>query len=320
MGLGELVESEAVAGGSESEVQDTYRAVTERWAARPSAADALFHLAQSYQRAGQIELAATAYDELLQRPDSVAWRQPARRALETLLRSLSATGKNVEVANLFFRHENLLTTPAVHGPTGLVIAAALTRLELIDPAIALIHASLAGSVSPVQHEYGLVALAEVYRKKGDQAKLEWVWNEYLRRNPKGAWAGEAREGLIIAYSRRGNPKEGEKACRALLAIGTGNGASSEAISLDVKVTCADLFVSIGQPRLAEPLYRELLKVDSDDEDARWASYQIAQALQLSKRPAEATEFFGRAAQGGKDPVLAGAAVAQLTSSGPAEKP
>jgi tetratricopeptide (TPR) repeat protein len=313
LGLGELVEAEAIAGASESEVQQTYGAVIGRWSTRPEAAEALYHLGQSYQRAGQIELAAASYDDLLQRVDSKPWRAAGRQALETILRSLSAIGKTVEVANLFFRHENLLTTPHVDGPTGLVVAGALARLELIDPAIVLMQASLSARIPPVQHEYGLVGLAEAYRKKGEQAKLESIWTEYLRKYPNGSWVSDAQDGLIVAFSRLGKLKEGGQACHARLSGGR------DTVHLDIKIACADLFVAGGQPVAAEALYRELLKVDSDDEDAAWASYQIAHALEVSKRSGEATEFLGRVARNGKDPLLAAVATVQL-SNGPPEKP
>lgn len=305
LGLGELVEADAIAGASETEVQDSYGAVITRWAARPEAAEALYHLGQSYQRAGQIELAAASYDDMLQRVDSKPWRAAGRQQLEAVLRSLSAGGKVVEVANLFFRHENLLTTPHVDGPTALVVAGALIRLELIDPAIALMQAALSARIPAVQHEYGLVALADAYRKKGEAPKLESIWNEYLRKYPKGSWVGEAQDGLIVAFSRQGKLKECEQACHARLTGG------HDAVPLDIKLACADVFVAAGQAVAAETLYRELLKVDSDDEDAAWASYQIAHALELSKRWGEATEFLGKVARHNKDPLLAAVATAQL---------
>ena len=313
LALGEIAEGEALAGAGEVDVQEAYGEIARRWSARPIAGEALLHLGQSHQRANEIEEAAAVYDELLRRANIASVRAPARQGLEAMLRALSAAGKTVEVANFFIQHELLLTKPVVDGPTGLMVAGALGRLGLADPAIRLMEASLAAGVSSAQREYGLVVLAELYRKKGDQGRVEAIWKEYLRKYPKGDWSAEAREGLIIALGRTGNHGAAETTCRAH-AAGSGEKSAAgtrELIGRDVLKWCADLLAAAGHLQVAEPLYREILKDDDDTTDSVWASYQLANAAWIKKRTGEAVEFLGRVAKTDKDSLLASAASAQL---------
>ena len=312
LGLAELAEKEAVGAADEAEVQNTYGAILKRWSANPRAAEALLHLAQSYQRAGLVEEAAAAYDKLLRRGDSGPWRAQARQGLETTLQGLSAAGNIVEVANLFLQHRALLTVPAVDGRTGLLVAGALTQLGLIDSAITLLRASLSAGVPKVQQEYGLKALADAYRKKGDLIHLEQSWKEYLRKYPQGAWRAEARIGLLIGLSRPGQQKEAEKTCQTYLhekaAIG-----SNEVANQDLVLLCADRFAQDGRLEAAQPLYREILKKESASAQGLWAAYQIARASQAANRPAEAMDYFVRVSKTDKDSLLAAAASAHLAT-------
>ena len=309
--LGELAEKEALGGAPEEDVQNAYGAILKRWSANPRAAEALLHLAHSYQRAGSVQEAAATYDKLLRRADSRPWRAQGRQGLETTLQGLSAAGKTVEVANLFLQHQALLTTQPVNGPTGLLVASALTRLGLIDSAITLLQASISAGVPKAQQEYGLMALAQAYRKKGDIAHLEQSWKEYSRRYPQGAWSKEAREGLLSALSRAGKQKEAEQACETYLPGGhVKDAAGANEIGADVVLLCADRFAQAGHLRAAQQLYREILKKEPDTIQGLWASYQIARASQAANQPAEALDFFNRVSKTDKDVLLA-AAAAQL---------
>ena len=310
LGLAELADKEAVGAADEAEVQNAYGAILKRWSVNPRAAEALLHLAQSHQRAGSVEEAASAYDELLRRVDSGPWRAPARKGLETTLQGLSAAGKIVEVANLFLQHRALLTAPAVDGPTGLLIAGALTRLGLIDTAITLLHASLSAGVPKAQQEYALMALAEAYRKKGDLAHLEQSWKEYLRKYPQGAWRRDARVGVLIGLSRPGKQKEAEKTCETYLQEKAATGPN-ELGNPELVLLCADRFAQGGRLEAAQHLYREILKKEPATTQGLWASYQIARASQAANRSSEARDFFVRVSKTDKDSLLAAAASAHL---------
>jgi TolA-binding protein len=312
LGLAELADKEAVGAADEAEVQNAYGAILKRWSANPRAAEALLHLAQSYQRAGSVQEAAAAYDELLRRGDSGPWRAQARQGLERTLQGLSAAGNIVEVANLFLQHRALLTVPAVDGRTGLLVAGALTQLGLIDSAITLLRASLSAGVPKAQQEYGLKALADAYRKKGDLIHLEQSWKEYLRKFPQGAWRGDARVGLLIGLSRPGQQKEAEKTCQTYLhekaAIGSNEVANQELVLL-----CADRLAQDGRLEAAQPLYREILKKEPTSAQGLWAAYQIARASQAANRSAEAMDYFARVSKTDKDSLLAAAASAHLAA-------
>jgi tetratricopeptide (TPR) repeat protein len=321
VGLGELAEAEVHAGVGEKEAQEIYTAILRRWKSRPAAAEALFRLGQSHQRAGEFEDAAVAYDELLSRPNSTAWQRPARKALESTLRSLSAAGKFVEVANLYLRQEPVLSSPVVDGSTGLLVAGAFSRLGLIDSAIALIQASIAAGVSNAQHEYALVALAEAYRKKGDSQGLESAWKEYLRKFPAGPWSAEARQGLIIALSRVGKQDEAEKTCRAYVEQSRDPAARGDKGAVhEIMLVCADLFVQAGQLESAQHLYRQILKTEEDSVDGAWATYQLGRASRLGGRAGQADEYWERVARTDKDFLLAAVASAQLTGVGGSQRP
>ncbi len=212
LGLGRLAETEAIAGAPEAEVRNIFGVIVKRWNTNMAASEALLHIAQSYQRTGSLEEAAATYDQLLQRGDSGPWRVQGRQGLETMLRGLSAAGDVVQVSNLYLRHKALLTKPTVNGPTGLLIAGALTRLGLVDSAIALTQAALSAGVPEAQREYGMFALAEAYRRKGDVLHQEQSWKAYLRKYPRGTWAEEAREGVVMALGRAGKQKEAQTTC------------------------------------------------------------------------------------------------------------
>jgi TolA-binding protein len=322
LGLAELAEKEAIGGAPETDVLDAYGVILKRWGTHPRASEALLHLAQSHQRVGAIEEAAAAYDVLLRRGDSGPWRAQGRQGLETILRSLSAAGHTVQVANLFLRHQSLLTTPFVNGPTGLVVAGTLTRLGLIDPAITLLQASLAAGVPSAQQEYGLMALAQAYRKKGDLIHLERSWKEYLRRYPEGAWSEEAREGILIALSRPGKQEEAQKTCETYFKGGRAKAASvikeiGDAKALqrrELVLLCADRLVRGRDTTAAQDLYRETQMKEPDTKEGLWASYQLARASQAANRPAEAIDFFEHVSRTDKDTLLAAAASAHLAQA------
>jgi TolA-binding protein len=319
LGLAELAEKEALAGAPETDVREAYGVILKRWSTHPRAGEALLHLAQSHQRLGALDEAAAAYDQLLRRTDSGPWRVQGRQGLETILRSLSAAGNTVEVANLFLRHQAILTTPPVNGSTGLVIAATLTSFGLVDAAITLMQGALAAGVPAAQQEYGLMALAQAYRKKGDLIHLERSWKDYLRRYPQGAWSDEAREGLLIALSRPGKQEEAAKTCATYLHGGrtkasSGSKENTEAKALhrpELVLLCADQLAQAGDGRSGQDLYREIQLKEPDTLDGVWAAYQLARTSQAANRFTDAVDLFERVSKTDKDPLLAAAASAHL---------
>ena len=317
LGLGRLAETEALAGAPEAEVRTIFGAIVKRWNTNIAAAEALLHLAQSYQRTGSLEEAIATYNQLLDRGDSGPWRVQGRQGLEMMLRGLSAAGEIVEVANLFLRHKALLTTPTVNGPTGLLIAGALTRLGLVDLTITLTQAALAAGVPDAQREYGMVALAEAYRRKGDLLHQEQSWKAYLRKYPQGTWAEEAREGVVMALARAGKQKEAQTTCENYLYTSTqrAKGTGSQAV---VRL-CADRFAQGGNLKSAQDLYREILKNEPAPEEAVWANYQIARASHAANHSVEARGLFEEVSKTDKDALLALAASAQLTQLTASEK-
>jgi TolA-binding protein len=328
LGLAEVAEKEALDGAPETDVRDAYGVILKRWSTHPRAGEALLHIAQSHQRVGALEEAAAAYDQLLSRGDAGPWRAQGRQGLETILRSLSAAGHTVEVANLFLRHQAILTTPSVHGPTGLVIAATLMNFGLVDSAITLMRAALAAGVPAVQVEYGLMALAQAYRKKGDLINLERSWKDYLRRYPEGAWSDEAKEGLLIALSRPGKQEEAVKTCQTYFHGGRGKASSGSKENTDAKaphrpelvLLCADQLAQSGDGRAGQDLYREILSKEPDTLDGVWAAYQLASTSQSAILSTEAVGFFERVSKSDKDRLLAAAASAHLARAVAPEAP
>ncbi|HEY3197061.1 MAG TPA: tetratricopeptide repeat protein [Nitrospirales bacterium] len=328
LGLAELAEKEAFAGAPETDVRDAYGVILKRWSKHVRAGEALLHIAQSYQRVGALEEAAAAYDQLLLRADSGPWRAQGRQGLETILRSLSAAGNSVEVANLFLRHQAILTTPSVHGPTALVVAATLASFGVVDSAITLMQAALAAGVPAVQVEYGLMALAQAYRKKGDLIHLERTWKDYLRRFPDGAWSDEAREGLLTALSRPGKQEEAAKTCQTYLQGGRGKTASGSKENTDAKaphrpelvLLCADQLAQYGDGRAGQDLYREIQMKEPDTLDGMWAAYQLARTSPSANLSKEALDFFERVSKTDKDRLLAAAASAHLARAVAPEAP
>jgi tetratricopeptide (TPR) repeat protein len=243
-----------------------------------------------------------------------------RQGLETVLRGLSAAGDIVQVSNLYLRHKTLLTTPKVNGPTGLLIAGALTRLGLIDSSIALTLAALSAGVPVEQREYGMVALAEAYHRKGDVLRQEQSWKAYLRQYPQGSWAEEAREGVVMALGRGGKQKEAQTVCETYL--GSNDKSAQDAKgprSQTMILLCADRFTQAGNLQSAERLYKEILKNEPAPEEALWANYQIARASKALNHSDEARGLFEEVSKTDKDAILAQAASAQLAQLTASEK-
>jgi tetratricopeptide (TPR) repeat protein len=312
MALGELAEAEARAGPEEREVQQAYRAAAIRGKRHALAVEALFHLGQSHQRSGEIAHAVSAYEELLARADSGPWRPRTRQALNAALRSLSASGKVVEIANIYFRHSAMLTTPNMEGSTGLILSETLLRLGMTDPAIRLLKLSLSTDLTTAQYEYGLVLLADAHQKQRNLPGLESAWREYLSRYPEGQWRLEAIYGLVIALNRGGKREEALKVCRDL-ASGRGSRDASVAAQIEGKSICGELLLGSGQFQAAESYFEDNLRGQAETLDGLWMSYRIAREYGLRRQSAQAGQLFARIAKTDKDPVLAAAAAAQLVS-------
>jgi len=227
----------------------------------------------------------------------------------------------VQVANLFLRHKALLTTPTVNGPTGLLIAGALTRLGLVDSAIVLTQAALASGVPEVQREYAIVSLAEAYRRKGDVLHQEQSWKAYLRKYPQGTWAEEAREGVVMALGRGGKQKEAQTTCESYFPGRNDKSAraAKSAGSQAMVLLCADRLTQGGNLQSAQDLYREILNKEPAPDEALWANYQIARASHAANHSAEAKGLFEQVSKTDKNSLLALAASAQLTQLAASEK-
>jgi TolA-binding protein len=315
LGLAELAEGDAPAGGGAREAREQYLAVVNGWQDRPVAVEALFRLGQSHQRAGELEAAGAAYDRLLERPDAGAWLARARGALEEMIRTLGAEGKHVEVATLYYRHKDLLSKPTLDLETGVTVGDSLARLGLAGPAILAIRAVFTAALKSPHLEHVLVTLAEAYRARNEPAKAAEVWQEYLQRFSKGRWSPEAQEQVLTALIRSEKRDDAEQFCRQWLAAGmlTYRPAGDQAGGHGTGgvLVCADLLADTGDAEAARGLYEGILKSESDTADALWATYQSARALAALGQSGQAAELFGRVASTKTDRTLAAAAAAQL---------
>jgi TolA-binding protein len=318
VGLGELAEAETRSGGGEREVRTAYGTILSRWNDQPIAAEALYRLGQSHQRAGDLEGALAFYDQLLARSDVGPWRVQTRRALEAILHVFMEAGQLLSLADVFIGHESLLTDPPMGLMTSLAVAEALERLGLLDHAAKIYRAALAAGTTGVRKERVLFTLAELHRKKGDLPHAREAFHDYLRQYPRGKWAPEAQYGLLVALTGTDKRGDAEKTCRAWLASGAltykPKGGPIGAREAGAALTCADLLSQAGDVETARGLYEGVspgAKGEPISEDALWASYQIGRGYAAVGRVSEAMEFFGRVGKAEYDPVLAAAATAQL---------
>jgi tetratricopeptide (TPR) repeat protein len=327
VGLGELAEAEAQAGAGEKEVRSAYGVILSRWDDQPIAAEALFHLGQSYQREGDLEGALSFYDQLLARPDLGPWRVQTRKALEVILHSFAEARKALSVADLFIGHESVLLDPPLNLATSLVVGETLDRLGLSDHAAKVYRAVLAASPGGAHKERLLFVLAELHRKKGDLPHAEEAFQGYLRQFPKGKWAPEAQHGLLMLLAGADKRGEGEKTCRSWLASGAltykPKGGAIGAREAGAALRCADLLSQAGDVQTAQGLYEGVLsgaKGEPASTDTLWASYQIGRGYATLGRTAEAAEFFGRVVKAEYEPLLAAVATVQLKALGFSEPP
>ena len=315
LGLAELAEGDVPAGGGEREARAQYRAIVNGWQDRPVAAEALFRLGQSHQRAGEFEAAGAAYDRLLERTDAGPWLAKARGALEETIQALGAAGKSVEVATLYYRHKDLLSKPTLSPATGTVVGDSLVRLGLAGPAILVTRAVFSAALKGAHLERALVTLAEAYQAQSDLPRAAGAWQEYLQRFSKGRWSPEAQEQVLTALIRSEKRDDAEQFCRQWLAEGmlTYRPAGDQAGGHGTGgvLVCADLLAEAGDAQVAEGLYEGILKPESQTVDTLWATYQLARMHASLGRFGRAAELFGRVANTKKDQTLAAAAAAQL---------
>jgi TolA-binding protein len=318
VGLGELAEAEAQSGGGETEVRTAFSMIVSKGNDQPIAAEALYRLGQSHQRAGDLEGALSFYDQLLARPDVGPWRVQTRRALEAILHSFAEAGKTLSVADLFIGREAVLLDPPLGIAASLVVAEALDRLGLSNHAAKVYRAALAAGTVGAHKERVLFTLAELQRKKGDLPHAEEAFQGYLRQYPKGKWVPEAQHGLLMALAGADRRGDAEKTCRSWLASGAltykPKGGTIGAREAGAALQCADLLAQAGDVQTAQGLYEGVVlgaKGEPFSADALWASYQVGRGYATLGRTAEAAEFFGRVGKAEYDPMLAAAATAQL---------
>ena len=315
LGLAELAEGGPPAESGAREAREQYQAIVTGWPDRAVAAEALFRLGQSHQRAGAWEEAGAAYDRLIERPDAGPWLVKARSAVEETIRARGAAGKHAEVATLYVHYKDLLSKPTLDLETGVTVGDSLARLGLAGPAIQAIRAVFTAALKSPHLEHVLVTLAEAYRAQNEPAKAAEVWQEYLQRFAKGRWSPDAQELVLTALIRSEKRDDAEQFCRQWLAEGmlTYRPAGDQAGGHGTGgvLVCADLLAEAGDAQVAEGLYEGILKPESQTVDTLWATYQLARMHASLGRFGRAAELFGRVANTKKDQTLAAAAAAQL---------
>lgn len=323
LGLAELAEGKEKGPATEKDAQEQYLAIIARWSERPAAAESLFRLGQSYQRAGDIVAAAAAYDQLLARSDAGSLRVKTRQALQVCLQSLDESGKSLEVATLFFRHRDLLTTPKMDGATGVAIGGALVRLGLGRAALQVTRASLSANLDASRQERALVTLAEAYLLQNDLPQVDRAWQEYLRKFSRGRWSAEAQEWLVTALVRSDRGDEADALCRQWLAAGVllhkPIGSAAGGPGMGGVLACADMWSDMGKAQAALGLYTGLLQSTEDTIDTLWAAYQAAGGHAALGHHEQAAELFDRVAKSKLDPALAAAARLAMLEAPPSRE-
>lgn len=177
----------------------------------PVGSEALFHLGETFERAGKREEALAAYEQVVLRVgkfENDPWPDKSGARLVTFLRPrLEAALKaqdDFELVSLFHRHGP--RADRLYAGTELLLAVAEAHRRLGFPAAAarLYQLLIRDQQAESFHEAALMGLGQSYLEQKDPRAARSVFERYRLQFPIGRFGGEALMGLLTAFQQEGD--------------------------------------------------------------------------------------------------------------------
>ncbi|MCC2642979.1 MAG: protein of unknown function, TPR-like [Nitrospira sp.] len=177
----------------------------------PVGSEALFHLGETFERAGKRTEALAAYERVVSRAgklDNDPWPEKSGARLVTFLRPLleSAvkTSDDFELLSLFHRHGPLADRLYAGTDLLLNVADAHQRLGFPVAAARLYQSLIRDPKAPALHEAALIGLGRSYLEQKDARAARSVFERYRLQFPVGRLDVEALLGLLTAFQLEKN--------------------------------------------------------------------------------------------------------------------
>jgi tetratricopeptide (TPR) repeat protein len=282
--------------------------------------EALFHLAEAFERVGKRDEALATYEQVVLRTGKVQddpWPDKSGAQLVTFLRprleAALKTHDDFELVSLFHRHgpqadrlyagtDLLLKVADAHQRLGFPVEAAKVYQSLIrDP-----------KAEPL-HEVALMGLGRSYLAQKDLRAARSVFERYRLQFPIGRFGGEAVQGILKCFEGEGNaagliklgrqwlehhPRHPDRGpVLAIMADVFGQAKQyGEATALyeailksGIELSAADLLrhadalVHLNRPVPALSVYKQALVAGLNPELEVWAQFQLVRLAHRAKR-------------------------------------
>ncbi len=282
--------------------------------------EALFHLAEAFERVGKREEALATYEQVVLRTGKVQddpWPDKSGAQLVTFLRprleAALKTHDDFELVSLFHRHgpqadrlyagtDLLLKIADAHQRLGFPVEAAKLYQSLIrDP-----------KAEPFQ-EVALMGLGRSYLAQKDMRAARSVFERYRLQFPIGRFGGEAVQSILKCFEGEGNvagliklgrqwlehhPRHPDRGpVLSMMAdvfgqakqYGEASALYEAILKSRIELSAADLLryadalVHLNRPVHALPLYKQALVAGLNPELEVWAQFQLVRLAHTAKR-------------------------------------
>lgn len=182
--------------------------VAHREADNPTGSEALFYLAQEYERAGELDRAIRTYKDITFRIASggESWAMKASDRLSALLmpwiEAAIASHDDWTVVSLFHRHGAMAEQQYARSPLLLEIAESHRRLGFSTEAVRLLQQVGKAHKDSALLEPALISLGKTYLDQRDSEAARKVFERYRFQFPIGKYEGEVLHLLIGAMRQQ----------------------------------------------------------------------------------------------------------------------
>jgi tetratricopeptide (TPR) repeat protein len=283
--------------------------------------EALFHLAETLERAERNDEALDAYERVVLRAGRIEndpWPDKSGAQLVRFLRPrLEAALKaqdDFELISLFHRH-GPLADRLYAGTEGLLrIADAHYRIGFPIEAARLYQSLIRDPKAESFHEAAIMGLGRSYLEQKDMRAARAVFERYRLQFPLGRFNGEALQAILTCFAGEGNiagvtqlgrqwldhhPRHEDRLSVLLtvaeaLASAKRYGDATAVYETILKnglelppsgaIRHADALIHLNQPASALTFYKQALRGGLNPEQEIWAQFQIVRLAQHSKHP------------------------------------
>jgi tetratricopeptide (TPR) repeat protein len=267
--------------------------------------EALFHLADAFERAGKREEALAAYEQVVLRTGKVQddpWPGKSGAQLVTFLRprleAALKTHDDFELVSLFHRHGPQADRLYAGTDVLLQVADAHQRLGFSVEAARLYQSLIRDPKAEAVHEVALMGLGRSYLEQKDTRAARSVFERYRLQFPIGRFGGEAVQGILKCFEGEGNvagliklgrqwsehhprhPDRGPVLSMMADVLGQAKQYSEAAALYEALLKSG---VHLNRPVPALSVYKQALVAGLNQEQATWAQFQLVRLAHTAKR-------------------------------------